>query len=36
MMTPKFFDAVVPVILGTILSLKGLKRIAGESGRLIK
>ncbi|XP_006456120.1 hypothetical protein AGABI2DRAFT_195360 [Agaricus bisporus var. bisporus H97] len=36
MMTPKFFDTVVPAIVGTILSQKGLKRADGESGRLTK
>jgi hypothetical protein len=36
MMTPKFFDTVVPVVVGTILSLKGLKRATGKSGRLTK
>jgi linoleate 10R-lipoxygenase len=36
LMTPGFFDVVVPVIIGTILSLKDLGRAAGESGRLTK
>lgn len=36
LLTPKFFDVVVPVIVGTILSQKGLKRAAGESGKLTK
>ncbi|KXN88689.1 Linoleate 10R-lipoxygenase [Leucoagaricus sp. SymC.cos] len=36
LLTPQFFDAVAPVIVGTILSQKGLKRAVGESGKLTK
>ncbi|KAF9447624.1 heme peroxidase [Macrolepiota fuliginosa MF-IS2] len=36
MLSPEFFEAVVPGIIGTILTQKGLKRAEGESGTLTK
>jgi len=36
LLTPIFFERVVPVIVGTILSHENLKRVDGESGKLTK
>jgi len=36
LLTPIFFERVVPVIVGTILSQENLKRVEGDSGKLTK
>lgn len=36
LLTPIFFERVVPVIVGTILSRENLKRVEGGSGKLTK
>lgn len=36
LLAPKLFEAVAPVVVGTILSKEGLKRAGGESGKLTK
>jgi len=36
LLTPIFFERVMPVIVGTILSHENLRRVEGGSGKLTK